>query len=140
MSNPFALTARFMRRSHSERRLLIAQSLLFVSAHVLLRFASLQRTRERLRGLAVCIRAKAEDPQQLTWSADRIGAVLPGRHSCLIHALACDAAAASSGIPVEFRIGAARGAKGHRFHAWLEHRGTTIVGHGHADFVAFAQF
>ncbi|HEY0809908.1 MAG TPA: lasso peptide biosynthesis B2 protein, partial [Longimicrobiales bacterium] len=111
---------------------------LFIFAHILLRFRPLHSVRARLARIATRVRARATDTRQLAWSADRVADFLPGRHSCLIKALVCDAVASASGIPVSFRIGAARSANGHRFHAWVEHRGESITGHEHAGFVPFA--
>ena len=129
--------AKWMRRSRAERHLLVSTGVLFIFAHVLLRFSSLHNVRVRLTRIATRVGARANDTHQLAWSADRVTEVLPGRHSCLIKALVCDAVASASGIPVSFRIGAARSAKGHRFHAWVEHRGEAITGHEHG-FVPFA--
>ena len=130
--------AKWMRRSRAERHLLASTGILFIIAHILLRFSSLHIVRARLARIATRVGARATDTRQLAWSADRVADFLPGHHSCLIKALVCDAVATASGIPVSFRIGAARSAKGHRFHAWVEHRGEAITGHEDAGFVPFA--
>jgi hypothetical protein len=134
------MIAALMRRSPAERMLLMSTALLFVFAGLLLRLYSLQKTRNKLRALATTLRIVAADVQQLTWCIDRVQHRLPGRHSCLVTALVCDAVATASGIPVDFRLGAARGETSHRFHAWIEFNGSTIIGIQHASFTPFPNF
>lgn len=137
MNGAFEAVAVFVRRSHAERRLLALVGLLFLSAHVLLRFRSLQETRERLRCVAAGRRIIAADVHELVWCTDRVNHRLPGRHSCLINALVCDAVACASGIPIDFRIGTARSEAGYRFHAWIDYLGHTIIGAEHTAFIPF---
>ena len=100
------MIAAFARRSPPEQDLLVSVALLFMLAHLLLRFNSFHQTRKRLRRLAAALRIIARDVQQLTWCIDRVHHRLPGRHSCLVNALVCDAVATASGIPVVLRLGA----------------------------------
>ena len=131
------MIAALSRRSPAERRLLACVALLYMLTHLLLRFCSFQQTRSNVRGVAKKLGVSARDVQQLTWCIDRVQHVLPGRHSCLVNALVCDAVANVSGIPVDFRLGAARDEAGHRFHAWIEYNGLTIIGFEHAAFTPF---
>lgn len=129
---------RFLRRSRAEQRLLLSVAALFVVAHMLLRFSSLQRARSYLRMCARMLRVRARDAHELAWAIDRVNHRLPAKHSCLVNALACDVVAQTSGIATDFCIGAARHKGRHRFHAWVEHNGLVIAGHDNAGFVPFA--
>jgi VanZ family protein len=135
--NPVPVLRQFMRRPPRERGLLLRMALLFAAAHVCARVYSLDRARRRMQWLAVKARV-CGSPRQIAWLIDRVNAYLPGRHSCLVHALCCEAAAAASGIATHFNIGAARGPRGHRFHAWVEHDGIVLTGDDHSGFVRMA--
>ena len=120
--------ARFHNRSPAERRLLVRAAILFVAAHAIARMREVDRMRARMRGLARRIGVSAADPDQLSWAVAVIGRDLPGKHTCLIRALCCEAIAANSGIPTEFRLGAAHQAGRMHFHAWVEHNGAVLTG------------
>jgi hypothetical protein len=134
------MIAALARRPPAEQTLLAGVAVLFMLAHLLLRFYSLQHTRSKLRRLAMMLRIVARDVQQLTWCIDRVHHRLPGRHSCLVNALVCDAVANASGIPVDLRLGATRGEAGHCFHAWIDYHGFTIIGFEHGPFTPFPNF
>lgn len=134
------MIAAFTRRSRTEQTLLVSVALMFMLAHLLLRFNSLQQTRKQLRRCAAALRVNAHNVQELMWCIDRVHHRLPGRHSCLVNALVCDAVATASGIPVDLRLGAARSDVGHRFHAWIEYNGSTIIGFEHAPSTPFPNF
>ncbi|HEY0672613.1 MAG TPA: lasso peptide biosynthesis B2 protein [Longimicrobiales bacterium] len=129
------MTARFGRRSHSEQHLLLLTALLFGAAHGLLHTVPLPRARSILAHL-VRGRTSAWTPAQIAWAAAAVNRNLPGRHSCLVNALCCEAIATGSGVAAELKLGAARGEARMRFHAWVEHRGQTICGGEHGEFVA----
>ena len=133
MINPLSTATRFLRRSHTERKLMVHVTLLFVAAHWLLHRHTLEEARIRLQRLASKLGTRA-DPQEISWAIDRVDAHLPGTHTCLIHALCCDAAAHASNIPIDFRIGATSKGSQHRFHAWVEHDGVALTGEDHAGF------
>jgi hypothetical protein len=81
-----------------------------------------------MRALARWVGARAGDSSQLSWAVAAIGRDLPGHHSCLIRALCCEAIAENSGIPTEFRLGAAHQEGRMHFHAWVEHNGVALTG------------
>ena len=130
--------ARFHNRSRAERRLLVRAALLFVAAHALARMREFDRMRARMKGLARHIGASAADPSQLSWAVTAIGSNLPGHHSCLVRALCCEAIAANSGIPTEFRLGAAHQEGRMHFHAWVEHDGVVLTGEHDGTFAPLA--
>lgn len=134
MISSISVFARFRRRSKDERRLLVRTTLLFLAAHALTREKELRRTRDRMSALARRVGAKARDAAQLSWAIAAVDAGLPGHHSCLVHALCCEAIAASSGITTEFRIGAAREHGRTHFHAWVEHEGIALTGAHDGEF------
>lgn len=129
------MTARFGRRSHSEQHLLVLTALLFGAAHGLLLTVPLPRARSILARLARG-RTSGSTPAQIAWATASVNRNLPGRHSCLVNALCCEAIATSSGIATEFKLGAARGEARMRFHAWVEHNGQTICGGEPGEFIA----
>jgi hypothetical protein len=124
----FGTYARFRARAPAERRLLQRTALLFVCAHLLLRTRSLERTRQRLSTIAQRLDIDVSDTAQLAWAISTVDRNLPGKHSCLIDALCCEAIARHAGIAAELKLGAARGTERMRFHAWVEHAGITIAG------------
>ena len=124
----------FLRRSPTERSFLFKLALLFIAVHLLLRLYRLPVLRMHVRRLAESLRIHAADPQQLAWAVDRITERLPGRHSCLIQAVCCDAAAHASGMTAVLRIGAASGATRPHFHAWVEHEGIALTGDHEAEY------
>ena len=135
--NMIQAVARSRKRSPHERALLARTALLFVCAHGLLRISRLPAARKRLANIAGTVGARAQNAQQLSWAIDAVHRNLPGYHSCLVGALCCEAIAANSGIPSEFKLGAARGAERMQFHAWVEHHGRIIAGTHDGEFTAF---
>ena len=133
MINPFSTATRFLRRSRTERRLLLHVTVLFISAHWLLQRNTLEEARTRLQRLASQLGTRA-DPREISWAINRVADHLPGSHTCLIHALSCDAVAHASDIAIDFRIGATSKNSRHRFHAWVEHNGVALTGEDHAGF------
>lgn len=129
-----SLIARFRTRSRSERRLLLRTATLFLCAHVLSHRRELERARAGMAKAARHLHATAEHAAQLAWAIAAIDRRLPGYHSCLVHALACEAIAANSNIPVEFKIGAAHQHGRMHFHAWVEHQGAALTGAHDGEF------
>ena len=123
-----SVLTRFRTRSRSERSLLVRTAAVFICAHALSHRRELARTRADMAGAARRLGAKAQDPAQLAWAVAAVDRILPGHHSCLINALACEAIAANSGIPTEFKIGAAHQQGRMHFHAWVEHEGSPLTG------------
>ncbi len=128
------LLARYRRRSPDEQKLLWRTALLFIGAHVLSHQHEVRRTRRSVAALARGLGAKATDPAQLAWAIGAVNRNLPGRHSCLIDALCCEAIAANSSITTEFKIGAAHQPGGMHFHAWVEHQGVALTGAHDGEF------
>jgi hypothetical protein len=129
-----ALT-RFRRRSVSERKLLTHTAVLFLFAHLVVRLKELRKARSAMARIARTIGARATDPVQLSWAIASVNTNLPGRHSCLIDALCCEAIAENSGIATEFRIGAAPQPGIPHFHAWVEHAGRALTGAHDGEFI-----
>jgi hypothetical protein len=127
--------AAFRRYAIEDRRLAIRTALLFMSAHVLLALVPLPRARRGLAALARLTGTRANGPARLAWSINAVNRTLPGRHSCLIHAVCCEAIAANSDIQNEFRIGAVRAGTKMQFHAWVEHAGAALTGIHQDEFV-----
>jgi hypothetical protein len=128
------LLTRFRHRSRAERKLLWRTALLFVCAHVLTHQRELRRTRNAMSAIARHLHARAQDPAQLSWAINAVTRHLPGHHSCLISALSCEAIADTSGIPAEFKIGAAHQHGHMHFHAWVEHDGAALTGAHDGEF------
>jgi hypothetical protein len=127
--------AAFRRHPREDRRLALWTALLFLSAHLLLTWVPLPRARRGLAAVARLTGARAHGPAQLAWSIGAVDRTLPGRHSCLIHAVCCEAIAANSGIQNDFRLGAARAGARMHFHAWVEHAGGALTGTHPDEFV-----
>ncbi len=127
---------RFIALAPAHRRLLAGTAALFICARLLLWATPMPRARRWLVWLAGATGTQARDAHQLAWGIEAAARALPARHSCLIQALVCEAIALTSGIPVEFRIGAARQGEKMRFHAWIEHDGAIIAGAHDGEFVA----
>lgn len=125
-------------RTRRERGLLMRTALLFTCAHVLVRVRDLRGARSTLARIARFTRARAEGPAQLAWAVAAVNTHLPGKHSCLINAVCCEAIAAASSIEAEFKIGAARDAGRVHFHAWVEHAGQELTGAHHGEFIPMA--
>ena len=135
--NMIQAIARSRKRPRQERALLARTAVLFFCAHVILRASPLPTARKRLATIARTLGARAQHAQQLAWVIDAVHRNLPGYHSCLIDALCCEAIAANSGIPSEFKLGAARGTDRMHFHAWVEHHGRILAGAHDGEFTAF---
>ena len=130
-----ARLAAFRRRAPADRALVIRTVTLFLCAHVLLRLTRLDQVRTAMARVARRAGACAQNAAQLGWAVAAVDRHLPGRHSCLIHAVCCEAIAVNSGIAIEFRIGAARAGTTMQFHAWVEHGGLAITGEPNGAFV-----
>ena len=125
---------RLRRRNRADQQLLMRTGLLFLLTHIYLRTAKLDVARAKLARAAQRLHIQAADGAQLGWLISAVNRNLPGKHSCLIDALACEAIAKNSGLQTELKLGAARGDARMKFHAWVEHAGAIIAGEHHGEF------
>jgi hypothetical protein len=130
----FSAYQRLRRRDRAEQQLLMRTGLLFLLAHVHVRTTTLDAARDKLARTAQRLHIRAHDAAQLGWTINAVNRNLPGKHSCLIDALVCEAIAKNSGLQTELKLGAARGAERMQFHAWVEHAGAIIAGEHHGEF------
>lgn len=122
----------------ASERCLLAESLILVGlirvALWVLPFRMLRPLVERFASSRAG--AGSPDPRiidEVTWAVAAAAGRVPGA-TCLTQALAARVLLARRGEPCDLRIGVARDERsGIRAHAWLEHRGTVILGGSDID-------
>jgi hypothetical protein len=129
-----AAYTRLRQHDHAEQRLLWRTGILFIVSHIYLRTSSFEKARGGLARAARRLHIRAQNAEQLRWLIGAVNRNLPGKHSCLVDALCCEAIANNSGLSTELKLGAARGSERVHFHAWVEHAGTIIAGEHDGEF------
>lgn len=126
--------ARLRALSPAERALLLRALALLWTARLGLWLLPLPTTR-RLLGWLARSRARlaeVEWARRIAWATAVASEFVP-RSTCLVQALAAEALLAGAGLPAELRIGVARDSSAFEAHAWVESRGTIVVGDGELE-------
>jgi hypothetical protein len=124
---------KFLRVPPSERRLLIQAALLLGGIRLGLRLLPYRVVRDVVAQLArapVGLRRGSGgfSVDQITWAVTKISRYVP-KSTCLAQALAAQVLLSRHDHPAHLHVGITRGEDGElRGHAWLESRGSTVVG------------
>jgi hypothetical protein len=125
---------KFLRLPPAERRLLIQAALLLGGIRVglrLLPYRVLRNVVAQLPRAPISIRRGGGfSVDQITWAVTKISRYVP-KSTCLAQALAAQVLLTRHDHPAHLHVGITRGEDGGlRGHAWLESRGSTVVGGG----------
>lgn len=125
---------RFLQLSQAERGLLIEAAVVLGMIRLGLWVLPLGRVRTAIahavrRAVSTAAPA-ASSPEQAGWAVTAASRYIPAA-TCLVRALAVQAILQRRGYRPDVRIGLARGSRERvEGHAWVEHEGAVIFGHG----------